>query len=178
MNYSLSAAIMHNRLSLKTEKAVLAQVLFVAIALLLPTITHRFGLNYKLIQPMHWMILFAGLTYGAVSGAVVGFCVPVLSFFLSGMPVLTALPLMIPELMIYGFVAGLLKGPLSSFGSTAVALVCGKLVYLLIAILFSSLSMPIMTYIIATWGPGLVAMFAMIVLLPIFSGFYIQWIKD
>jgi len=59
--------VAYRQLSWKTTKAVLGQCLFLTFALVLPTITHRLGLNYLIAQPMHWMILFAGLTYGAFS---------------------------------------------------------------------------------------------------------------
>jgi len=103
MNSTMTKAILVNRLSYRSWKAVLGQALFIVTAILMPVLTHRFGLDYRAAQPMHWMVFFAGLTYGPVSGILVGALVPVLSHLLSGMPVPAMLPLMIPELVCYGF---------------------------------------------------------------------------
>jgi len=79
--------IAYEHLSLKTKKAILGQCLFLTFALVIPTITHRLGLNYLIAQPMHWMILFAGLTYGPISGMILGASIPIASFILTGMPI-------------------------------------------------------------------------------------------
>ena len=122
--------IAYTQVSMKTKKAVLGQVLFLTIALVLPTITHRLGMNYLVAQPMHWMILFAGLTYGAFSGMIIGAALPVISFLISGIPIPMNLPLMIPELAVYGLLAGLLKQKLTAFGSLAISLIVGRIVFL------------------------------------------------
>ena len=78
--------ITHNQLSIGTKKAILGQCLVLATALVLPILTHRMGLNFLVAQPMHWMVLFAGLVYGPVSGLILGVSIPLVSFFVSGMP--------------------------------------------------------------------------------------------
>jgi len=170
--------IVFGQVSIKNKKAVLGQALFMALALIIPSITHRLGFSYLVAQPMHWMILFAGLTYGPVSGLILGASVPVLSFLITGMPVPMMLPLMIPELAIYGFLTGLLKEKVSAFGSLAIALITGRIVFALLLAMTGGLTVPILQYAQTTWTPGLVAVILQIALLPVLSGLYIKWIKD
>ena len=159
----------------RARATVLAQFLFLALALIIPTLTHRLGLNYLVAQPMHWMILFAGLSYGPVSGLLLGLGVPIASFLVTGMPVPAMLPLMLPELAAYGLLAGLLKPRLSAFGSVAVALVAGRLVFLALLALSGSLSGSPLGFAQATWLPGLPVMLMQICLLPVLTGLYVKW---
>ena len=170
--------VAYKQLSMKTTKAILGQCLFLTLALVIPTITHRLGLNYLVAQPMHWMILFAGLTYGSFSGLILGALIPVVSFIISGMPVPAALPLMIPELAVYGFVTGLLKPKLTGFGSVAAGLIAGKIVYLALIALTGKLNLPVMEFVQKTWTPGLIAIILQIALLPVVSGLYIKSVKN
>lgn len=178
MNNSLVSSVLGGRLVARSGKAALGQALFVVTALLMPTVTHRLGLDYSLAQPMHWMILFAGLTYGAFAGSLVGLAVPVLSFMISGMPLPPMLALMIPELMVYGFVAGAFKKRLTGFGSVTIALVAGRAVYLALALLLGRVGTGVGAFVVATWAPGIPAMIVQIVLLPILAGLYISSVKD
>jgi len=171
--------IAYGQLSTRGAKtAVLGQVLFLAVALVIPTITHRLGLNFLVAQPMHWMILFAGLAYGPVSGMILGFSVPVASFLATGMPLPGMLPLMLPELAAYGLFAGLFKGKLTAFGSVAVALIAGRLVFLALVAATVGLNLPVLDFARATWGPGLFAMILQVALLPLLSGLYVNWARD
>jgi len=170
--------IAYEQLSIKSKKAILGQVCFLTFALVLPSITHRLGLNYMVAQPMHWMILFAGLTYGPISGLIIGASLPIVSFLVSGMPIPAMLLLMIPELAVYGLVAGLLKQKITAFGAMAVSLFAGRIVYLALIAILGRLNGSVFEYIQTTWSPGLFAVILQIALLPILAGLYIKWIKD
>ena len=170
--------IAYTQISAKTKKAILGQVLFLTLALVLPTITHRLGLNYLVAQPMHWMILFAGITYGPISGLILGASIPIVSFLITGMPIPMNLPLMIPELAVYGLVAGLLKQKTTAFGSLAISLIAGRIVYLALFAMVGRLDVSVFEFIQRTWIPGLFAVLIQIGLLPLLSGLYINWIKD
>jgi len=170
--------VAYEQLSIRSKKAILGQICFLTFALVLPTITHRLGLNYLVAQPMHWMILFAGLTYGPISGLIMGASIPIVSFLTSGMPIPAMLPLMIPELAVYGFVAGLLKQKITAFGAVAVSLLAGRIVYLVLIAMLGRLNGSVFEYIQNTWTPGLVAIILQIALLPILAGLYIKWIRD
>jgi len=170
--------VAYTQLSWKTTKAVLGQCLFLTLALVLPTLTHRLGLNYLIAQPMHWMILFAGLTYGPLSGLIVGASIPVVSFLISGMPVPMMLPLMIPELAVYGLLTGLLKNKITAFGSVTVALITGRIVFLILLAITGRLNAPILEYAQTTWMPGLAAVILQIALLPFLAALYMRAVKD
>ena len=170
--------IAYTQISMKTKKAILGQCLFLTFALVLPSITHRLGLNYLVAQPMHWMILFAGITYGSFSGLILGATIPIVSFLITGMPVPMNLPLMIPELAVYGFIAGLLKQKISAFGSLAVSLIVGRIVYLILLTLTGGLDIPVFEFIQRIWAPGIIAVIIQIALLPLLSGLYIYWSND
>ncbi|MCL2244513.1 MAG: hypothetical protein FWC03_08625 [Treponema sp.] len=170
--------VAYTQLSWKTTKAVLGQCLFLTLALVLPTLTHRLGLNYLIAQPMHWMILFAGLTYGPLSGLIIGASIPVVSFLISGMPAPMMLPLMIPELAVYGLLTGLLKNKITAFGSVAVALITGRIVFLILLAIAGRLNVPVLEYAQTTWMPGLAAVILQIALLPFLAALYIRAVKD
>jgi len=120
----------------------------------------------------------AGLTYGAFSGLIVGASIPVVSFLISGMPMPMMLPLMIPELAIYGFLTGLLKNKITAFGALAVALIAGRVVFLMLLALTGRLNLPVLEYAQMTWLPGLVAVMLKIALLPFLAALYVRAVKD
>ncbi|MCL2193030.1 MAG: hypothetical protein FWB78_06520 [Treponema sp.] len=179
--------IAYGQLSLrKTKTVVLGQVLFFALALIIPMVFHARGIGFPAIlavQPMHWMILFAALAYGPLSGALLGIAVPVSSFLLTGMPLPMMLPLMLPELAVYGLVAGLLKGKITAFGSVAVALIAGRAVFLALSAALGRMmimgnEVSALEFVRATWGPGVPAMILQIAFLPILAGLYVNWARD
>ena len=171
--------VAYGQLSMRKSKtAVLGQVLFLAFALVIPMITHRLGFNFLVAQPMHWMILFAALAYGPLSGLLLGVTVPLASFLITGMPLPAMLPLMLPELAVYGLVAGLLKQKVTAFGSLAIALIAGRVVFLTLVALTAGLNGSVFEFVQRTWGPGLVTMFLQIALLPLLAGLYVNWAKD
>ena len=170
--------VAYGQLSIRSKKAILGQFCYLTLALVIPTITHRLGLSYLVAQPMHWMILFAGLTYGPISGLILGVSIPVVSFLISGMPLAAMLPLMIPELAVYGFVTGILKKKITAFGAAAVSLLAGRIVYLALIAMLGRLDSSVFAYIQSTWTPGSAAIILQVALLPVLAGLYIKWIKD
>ena len=92
--------------------AVLAAVI---AAIALPQLFHMLGavtgMGTALGQtflPMHLPVLLVGLLAGPAAGLAAGAVSPLLSYAISGMPVLTGLPFMALELAVYGLIAGLL----------------------------------------------------------------------
>jgi len=88
------------------------------------------------------------------------------------------LPLMIPELAVYGLLAGLLKQRVTAFGSVAIALIAGRAVFLTVFVALGRLQVPVLEHIQAIWGPGLVTMLLQIAVLPILAGLYVNWAKE
>ena len=79
----------------------------IALCYVLPVAFHGLALG-SVLSPMHIPVLLCGLLCGGWYGMVCGLVGPVLSSILSGMPPVTSLIFMVPELMVYGLVAGLM----------------------------------------------------------------------
>ena len=97
------------KLSLGTKTA--ATLLAIVAAVVLPQLFHVIGavsgqgtMLGVAFLPMHLPIIFVGLIAGPAVGAIAGAAAPLVSFLLSGMPMLAMLPLMMVELCAYGLV--------------------------------------------------------------------------
>ena len=95
----------------------LATALAVAAAVALPQAFHLAGAALgvgaglgQALLPMHLPVLLVGLLAGPFAGAATGAFAPLLSFALTGMPVVAMVPFMVLELAAYGLFAGLLRG--------------------------------------------------------------------
>ena len=105
----------------------------IALCYVLPVAFHGIGLG-SILSPMHIPVLLCGLVCGGAYGAVCGVVGPVLSSLLSGMPPVTALFSMIPELVVYGLVGGILMARVRTgkmlpdvYISLAGAMICGRI---------------------------------------------------
>ncbi|MFC2050732.1 ECF transporter S component [Chloroflexota bacterium] len=83
--------------------------LFVTLAVFVPWIFHQFHLAGATFLPMHIFVLIAGLLFGWRAGLITGLLTPLVSHFISGMPVLNVLPQIMIELSAYGLIAGILR---------------------------------------------------------------------
>lgn len=81
----------------------------VALCCVLPQAFHAVGLGSAL-SPMHIPVLLCGMICGGSYGLICGIAGPLLSSVLTGMPPVSALVSMVPELAVYGLTAGLLIG--------------------------------------------------------------------
>ena len=107
------------KLSLGTKTA--ATLLAIVAAVVLPQLFHVIGA----VSGQGTML---GVAFPAV-GAIAGAAAPLVSFLLSGMPMLAMLPLMMVELCAYGLVAGLLRGiKLPSLAKVVIAQLAGRVV--------------------------------------------------
>jgi uncharacterized membrane protein len=82
---------------------------FVMLAVAVPWVFHQFHLAGPTFLPMHIFVILAGLLFGWRAGLLVGLFTPAVSYFVSGMPVITILPQVIIELSAYGLIAGVLR---------------------------------------------------------------------
>ena len=119
------------KLSLGTKTA--ATLLAIVAAVVLPQLFHVISGQGTMLGvaflPMHLPIIFVGLIAGPAVGAIAGAAAPLVSFLLSGMPMLAMLPLMMVELCAYGLVAGLLRGiKLPSLAKVVIAQLAGRVV--------------------------------------------------
>jgi hypothetical protein len=134
----------------------------------LPAAMHAAGLPVRLLLPMHWPVLMAGLVYGWRSGALIGAAAPAVSYALSGWPRAAVLPAMTLELALYGFLAGYLRerARWNGFAAIATALVAGRTLFLLVAITTGWTGPDLAAYLSTAIAPGLVAALLQIALLP------------
>ncbi len=79
----------------------------IALCCVLPLAFHALSLGHT-FSPMHIPVLLCGMLCGPAYGAFCGIAGPVLSSLLTSMPSATGLISMIPELITYGFVSGVL----------------------------------------------------------------------
>src|SRR4030042_7093925 len=98
-------------LKITRTKEILFSVVFTALAVYTPMLVHYFGgVNAgRKFLPMPFFVLLAGLTLGWRAGVGTGLFSPIISFLISGMPVLGILPILIIQLCAYGFFAGILR---------------------------------------------------------------------
>lgn len=94
-----------------SKKTVFA-ALMLALGIILPFFTsHAFGIQGTVFLPMHIPVLLTGFLCGAGYGTLCGLILPLLNSFLTGMPVLFPMAvLMTFELATYGFLTGYLFG--------------------------------------------------------------------
>lgn len=90
----------------KIQKLCLG-ALFLALCTALPQLFHLVGLGSP-FSPMHIPVILCGLVCGGLYGGICGIIGPVISSLTFSMPDTASLIPMIPELMLYGLVSGLL----------------------------------------------------------------------
>lgn len=124
-------------LKLRSAAAFMVEALLIGLALVLPSVAHFFGWPVFIALPMHYGIMLAGLVYGWKGGLAAGISAPVISHFISGMPALPMLATMVPELMVYGTLPGLLKErfKMNGFAAMAIGIVSGRLVFIGLSLL-------------------------------------------
>ena len=113
--------------------------IFIALAVATPWVFHHFYLAGPIFLPMHIFVLLAGLLFGWRAGLIVGLFTPLVSYGLSGMPVLTLLPQIVVELSFYGLAAGMLRERLRLrvMWSLLGAMIAGRLTLLLTVTILS-----------------------------------------
>jgi hypothetical protein len=114
-------------------------VIFIALAVATPWVFHHFYLAGPTFLPMHIFVLLAGLLFGWRAGLIVGLFTPLVSYGVSGMPVLIILPQIVVEISFYGLAAGMLREKLKLrvIWSLLGAMIAGRLALLLTVTILS-----------------------------------------
>ena len=119
---------------MSTSKRTTLCAACIAMCYVLPIAFHSVGLGGAL-SPMHIPVLLCGLICGGGAGFLCGLVGPVLSSLLSGMPPMLMLVRMIPELCVYGLVAGFAMKRLHTGSNTKdvyismiIAMIAGRIV--------------------------------------------------
>ncbi|MFH0931099.1 MAG: ECF transporter S component [Candidatus Zixiibacteriota bacterium] len=157
-----------------TGKQISLSALFISLGIVLPFIFHQFGLAGRIFLPMHFPVFFAGILVGPLSGAIVGFLSPVLSFLLTGMPPPYAVPLMALELPVYGVSIGLfyrrLKIPILI--SLILSMIAGRIAFALgIFVIGAFVNLPIsfISFLEASFITGLPGILLQLILIPVLN---------
>lgn len=119
----------------KTQKLALS-AMFLAIGLVLPFLTGQIQQIGNMMLPMHLPVLLCGLICGWQYGLEVGLLLPILRYFLFGMPVLYPIGIAMSfELATYGLVVGLVYSHsrwqcvISLYRSMLIAMIAGRVVW-------------------------------------------------
>jgi thiamine transporter ThiT len=123
-----------------TLQLVLA-AMFTALGVLLPIAIHPFGISGSILLPMHIPVILCGFIVGWKHGALVGFVVPFISSFITGMPPLYPYAIsMAFELAAYGFFAGYLSEKFNVIVSLIGAMLAGRVVMGIVNVVLLGLS--------------------------------------
>ena len=136
------------------KRAIICAVC-IALCYVLPLFFHGIQNAGSIFCPMHIPVFICGLVCGWPYGLMCGLAGPAFSSALTGMPPITSLPVMMVELALYGFIAGILMKIVRT-GKTYVDLYICMLAAMVIgrvaAGLVSALIYTGGTYSIAIWA--------------------------
>jgi uncharacterized membrane protein len=159
------------------SRAFIFQIILIASTVILPVAAHLTGAPVRILLPMHWPVILAGLIYGWRAGLLTGLLAPIVSYLISGFPLPNILPSMILELAVYGMVTGFLREVLrfNPFASIAIALFLGRAVFVL-SVLFGSniINTTYLEYFQVALFPGAAAAIFQIILLPLIAKWWID----
>ncbi len=157
---------------LSLTKKTCFMVVAIIFAVTLPECVHILGRIMgvganigKVLLPMYFAILCAGVFGGSMVGLLVGLVAPLLSYALTGMPSETILPFMMIELITLGAVGGLMaKTKINNFAKIVIAVIFSKLVKMFFVAIFANFSVMVVvndTFI------GLIGILLQIAILPL-----------
>lgn len=151
----------------------------IALAIVLPQVVHAIagssgGMKWL---PMYFPVLIAGCLLGVKWGAAVGIMSPIASFLITSlfgnaMPIASRLPFMIAEIAVFAVIAGLFSKKISdnalwSVPAVILAIICGRATFMLLVIIFQSITSITPSLVFSQIKSGLVGAIAQIVLVPI-----------
>lgn len=153
----------------------------VAAGVLLPMVFHPAGAAGSIFLPMHIPVLMAGLLLGPAVGTLVGLLTPACSTLLTGMPPLfPSLPIMLPELAVYGGSAGVLRRRYGLLPALIGAMLLGRfaagmMVWLLAQ--FVALPWTPWVYLTAMVAKGIPGMIVQLLFVPLLVKRLEGWIR-
>jgi niacin transporter len=163
-------------IKIKTLFFILA---FTALSVITPIVFHFFGgINAgRLFLPIQFFVFAAALLLGWREGLAVGILTPLVSYFVSGMPTLPVLPLIVIELAAYGLICGLLQEKLKNIWlSLFGAVILGRMV-LWLAILALPTSFT-GQYVIGAVEAGWIGILLQIIFVPLFVKFSQKFLNE
>lgn len=155
----------------KTKQITLS-ALFLSIGLILPFFTGQIQVIGNQLLPMHIPVLLCGYFVGAPYGLIVGFILPLLRFFLFGMPLITNAICMSFELATYGFISGYFyrffhKTIKGIYISLVIAMFLGRMVWGLMSFLILGLDFTFSMFISAAFFNAIVGIAIQLLFIPL-----------
>ncbi|MBN2207772.1 MAG: ECF transporter S component [Candidatus Coatesbacteria bacterium] len=149
---------------------------FIVGSVAIPFAAHQFGAEVgRVLSPMHFFALLAGVVLGWRAGLLVGAASPLVSYMLSGMPTGLSLPILVAEIGAYGLVAGLLQARGKNlWPSLIAALVAGRIVLFAAAALL--LPTPLLAYMGAVTVATIPGLVLQLVLIPPAAKLLCSWL--
>jgi hypothetical protein len=158
-----------------------AAVVLIAAGVILPYFVHYLGASPRVLMPMHFPVLIAGVLLSPITAALVGLLTPAISMGLTGYPTSAQVLRMMPELAAYAAVtSGMLRllplwpglseraGRIAAIAvAIAVAMIVGRLLYVAFYVLtVGSESMHFFTAVLVSPAvPGIIAQLIIVPLL-------------
>ncbi|HKM33948.1 MAG TPA: ECF transporter S component [Lachnospiraceae bacterium] len=159
----------------KSLKNMILSAMFIAIGLVLPFFTGQIPQVGNMLLPMHFPVFLCGLICGWQYGLIVGFILPILRYFIFGMPILFPIGIsMAFELATYGLVAGAVYGlsrwkcMISLYKALILAMISGRVVWGIVRICLLGLTQEAFTWKMFMAGalfnaiPGIILQFVLI----------------
>ena len=121
----------------KTQRLTVSGFL-VALGIVLPYVSaHGLGISGNVLLPLYIPVFLCGFLCGPYYGAVCGITLPLLNSLLTGMPSpFPMLPIILPELTVYGLISGLLfsktslrKNKFGVYLALLISMICGRIAY-------------------------------------------------
>jgi len=168
-------------LSQPKVKAISFIAAFTALAVVTPMIAHYFAGNNggRLFLPMHLFVFISALLLGWRAGLAVGILTPLISFSLTGMPMLAILPLVTAETMFYGILTGYFHGnkKWNAILSVAGAMILGRIMlWAIITIL--PIKITATAYILSAIEAGAIGIAIQLILIPLIYMSLKKYISD
>jgi predicted membrane protein len=148
---------------MKTKNIILA-ALFIALALVLPFLTMQIPQFGRMLTPMHFPVIIAGIVLGPIYGGIVGIISPLLRMTIFGMPQLLMAICMTFELFTYGIVFGLLRNKLNIYLNLIIGLILGRIIYTFVAMLI--MNTPFIPTLLTTFTSAIIGILLQFILIP------------
>lgn len=174
-----AAGVMPDPVGLRSLSALLAEVVLLFLAVVVPALSHLFAIPVFVILPMHWAVLLAGVSLGWHGGLIVGVLAPLLSFATTGMPVAPILPAMVVELAAYGAIPVLLhrRARLNGYLALAVGLVAGRAAFTAAMYALGRTSAPLGAFLQNAFGAGVWVAALQVALVPVLGAAIIRTLR-
>ena len=155
-------------------EAWVGAVVLIAVGVILPYFVHAFGASPRVLMPMHFPVLIAGVLLSPITAALVGLLTPAISMGLTGYPTSAQVMRMMPELAAYAAVTSVMlrllplwpglserAGRIAAIAvAVLVAMIAGRLVYV--------------AFYVLTAGPESLRFFTAVLISPAVPGIIAQ----